>query len=210
MKKIKIAILLYIFFSINLFAQSNDGILSTYNQLLSCYQSDSLSKIPSLVDAKSLDYFKLLKYKILNEDSVTISKYKLFDKYLILSFRLLLTKQELEVMNEKEVMLFSIKQNLYYTIPVENYILGTINIMGNVADAVLIHEQLGLGTSYKFRFSKEDDSWKFNWISLMDIIDYVERERMPSFLSDNEKAESLAMRPTGKDVLRSTWNRMVE
>jgi len=170
MRKISI-----LFLSIILFGCTNEkeDVINTFNEFNKANIELNGEKIFELSDTESHHYYKRLLTKILKLDSVEVSELNLSDKINLLSARAIIKDSELKRLNAKELMIKMFTEvNSMDTVKINSINktgITNIRIENNKAISDFTINGKTLSPNVNLKFSKENDQWKFNVISMADF-----------------------------------------
>ncbi|WP_405252577.1 hypothetical protein [Dokdonia sp. Asnod3-C12] len=130
-------------------------------------------RLYQLSDSESHKYYENLLTKILDLDSIAISKLNISDKINLLSARSVIKDSELKKMSPKDLMIeMYTNVNTMDTIKVnaiKRMEIANIKIEDKTATSDFAINGSVLSPKVNLKFSKEDGKWKFNVISMADF-----------------------------------------
>ena len=172
MRNTLILILSITIFSCN---DNNDTeeIKNTFNEFNKANIEMNGEKLYELSDSESHKYYENLLTKILELDSVAVSKLNITDKINLLSARSVIEDSELKKISPKDLMIkMYTKVNTMDTVKI-NAIkkMEIVNIRIEDKKAISDFASNGrvLSPKVNLEFSKEDGEWKYNVISMADF-----------------------------------------
>jgi hypothetical protein len=185
------------------------GEVQDINNSFSFYKKTLTDNNPvlavGLITQSSLDYYADLKRLALHANSDQIKNLDFSQKMLVLIFRMRITKNELQGMSARQLVMHAIKNGWISKAAMKNYTLGEINITGSTAYAE--YKKAGRPSKSKLVFVKEEGAWKFDLVALMSEADkYMKAYADRANVSENKLVEALVERSTGQKVTPALWN----
>jgi len=172
MKKTIILILSITIFSCN---NNNDTeeIINTFNEFNKANIEMNGEKLYELSDSESHKYYENLLTKILELDSIAVSKLSITDKINLLSARSVIKDAELKKISPKDLMIkMYTKVNTMDTVKInaiKKMEIANIRIEDRNATSDFASNGRILSPKVNLKFSKEDGKWKYNVVSMADF-----------------------------------------
>ncbi|MYA08012.1 MAG: hypothetical protein F4060_12495 [Holophagales bacterium] len=167
----------------------------------------------SLVDRETGNYYRQLKWLVLEGGEEEVRQRTFVDRFLVVAFRHQFSGNELAEMELADVIVRAMEIGWINSAAIEQLAVGTVRIEGSEAvaeartRASLEDPSLAGGMDeLEYRFVNEDGRWKFQFSALVMSIDGVMRNLAAQLNTDEDDliftlVESL----TGVEVLPEVW-----
>ncbi len=167
--------ILFLILTISLYGCNNDKeeIINTFNDFNNANIELNGEKLYELSDSESHNYYEDLLTKILELDSIGVSKLNLTDKINLLSARSVIKESELKKINSKDLMIKMYTEvNTMDTVKInaiKKMEIANIRIENEKATSDFATNGKVLSPKVNLKFSKENGKWKYNVISMAEF-----------------------------------------
>lgn len=156
-----------------------------------------------LVSARTLDHYESMRDLALHADEAEVRALSLFDKLIVLNFRLRLSAVDLQSISGQELFAYGVERGWIGESIAAASDIDSISVSGDAAGGKLVSN--GRLTAVDLRFKREAGAWKFDLIAMAPL---VELALEAAIRADGSSEDDYVMRaleaslgaPTDKDL----------
>lgn len=140
------------------------AVRECFNRYKSAILNDRGEEAAGYVDSRTLQYYSTMLELVKHADSTTLSTYSFFNKLMVLIVRHRTTKEELEPMDGKALLIYAINSGMVGKNSVARNEIGTVTVDDSFATGQLVND--GKPTPLNFHFYREEGQWKLDLTAL--------------------------------------------
>lgn len=179
-------------------------VKKTFETYKSAILNDKGEEAVEQVDAKTINYYGDILDKVKTADSLTVDKFTLMDKLMVLIIRHRISKDEILTTNGKQLLVTAIKMGMVGKSSVMNNEVGVVKVNGNFATGELLVQ--GQKTPLAFEFNKENGAWKLDLTAVFPAGEAAFRQMVKqSGEPENAYLLSLIELTSGKEPGAEVW-----
>lgn len=170
MKNIKSALLLLAMLTTISYAKNDDQKLvqKSFELYKAALQEENGEEAIKYLDKTTIDYYTKMLDLTKNADSVTVENQNILDKLMIISMRHRIPKEEILKFDGRSCLVYSIKSGMIGKGSLANATIGKVQVKkGTSAEGQLL--MFGEKVPFKFKFNKEDGTWKIDLTSFFPV-----------------------------------------
>lgn len=185
-------------------ADEAELVKKTFEKYNSAILNDKGEEAVNYLDSRTLRYYADILEKVKKADEAALNSLSFTDKLQILRIRLTAKKEQILSFDDKEVIIFAVKNGMVGKEGVSNQSLGEITIEENVAKGQLVVK--GKKTPFYLHFYKEDNQWKIDLTSLFPTSNAAFKKVIEeSGMTENEYIIKLLEVVSKKKVGKEIW-----